>query len=72
MALVSRMEKENEDLPSNPPAGSMVGRTYLEPNVSRTNGILGYYDGQQWFELYNKIAQRILHKDAGGSYSTAG
>jgi len=52
-------KRENEDLPSNPPAGSMVGRTYLEPNVSRTNEILEYYDGQQWFELYNKIAQEI-------------
>lgn len=51
--------RENEDLPSNPPAGSMVGRTYLEPNVSRTNEILEYYDGQQWFVLYNKIAQEI-------------
>ena len=52
-------KRENEALPSNPPAGSMVGRTYLEPNVSRTNEILEYYDGQQWFELYNKIAQEI-------------
>ena len=52
-------KRENEDLPSNPPAGSMVGRTYLEPSVSRTNEILEYYDGQQWFELYNKIAQEI-------------
>ena len=52
-------KRENEDLPSNPPAGSMVGRTCLEPNVSRTNEILEYYDGQQWFELYNKIAQEI-------------
>lgn len=49
--------RENEDRPANAPAGSIAGYTYLEPSLSRNNSILELYDGQNWYEFYNEIAQ---------------